>query len=410
MAFLRKIPVVHYVDGNGKRVSRNTPGAIRRETESKKWYICYRINGRQKQVPAYRDKQASMSKMNNLVKAMERGEAGLTDPFKQHLDRAVVEHLEEYLPILRKRVRDDKYYSETERILRKTLTTVNAMVLSDLTADAVEKYLTSMDAAPNTRKKHHSAMSGFVKWLFKRKRIERNFMLTVDVPTGDVVTKVRSLDANELQRLLNTARERPLREDLLIRRGARKGQLLARVRPEIRAMREREGRERGLLYKTSMLTGLRKGELERLRVGFIDFNHSPYPILDLPAEATKNKKPAKLLLLPGFAEELRQWVQDTGKGEQDLLFNVPDKLNLIFQRDLRAAGIDVQDKKGAVAKFRSLRKSANMLLGRANVPLKIRQLFMRHADIRLTAHTYDDTALEDMAEVVIPVLEQINLQ
>jgi integrase len=411
MAFLRKIKVIHYVDAHGKRVSKSTPGANKvLGRESKKWYICYRVNGRQKQVPAYRDKQASLAMMTRLVKDLERGEAGLTDPFKKHLDRNAAEHLDEYLPVLRERARNDKYYAETERILRKALTDCKVASLRDLTAEAVEKYLTTMQAAPNTRKKHHSAVSGFVKWLFKRKRLERNFMLTVDAPTGDVVTKVRSLGADELQRLLDIARRRPLNEALMIRRGKRKGQLLARVRPEVRAALEREGRERGLLYKSAMLTGLRKGELAQLRVAFIDFCHAPYPLLHLPGSITKNNKEATLLLLLDFAEELRQWVQATGKKPEDLLFDVPEKANPIFLRDLKAAGIPVQDGKGGTAEFRSLRKSANVLLAREKVSLIIRQLFMRHGDIRLTAHTYDDTVLEELAGEVMPAFEKANLR
>lgn len=410
MAFLRKITVICYVDPNGKRVNKGTPGAVKKKIESKKWYVCFRVKGKIKQVPAFRDRQSSEAKKRKIELNLERGEAGLTDPFEEHLDRAVFEHLEEYLPVLRKRNSNQKYCSETERILRNMLTACKVITLRDLNGDAVEKYLTEMEGAPNTRKKHHSAMSGFVKWLFKRKRIERNFLLTVDVPTGGVRTPIRSLDADELQRILNTTRERPLRDALMIRRGERKGQLLARVRPEKRAAFERQGRERGLLYKTSILTGLRKEELEKLQVWFINFDHKPYPILDLPARATKNKQEARLLLLPELAEELRQWVHDTGKGEKDLLFNVPDKLNLIFQRDREAAGVSYQDGKGAVAKFRSLRKSGNVLLSRAKVPLKIRQLFMRHEDIRLTAHTYDDLTLEEMASEIVPVLQNVNLR
>jgi integrase len=409
-AFLRKVPVVHYVDEGGKRVPKGTPGASRVVTESKKWYVCYRANGKQKQVPAYRDKQSSLAKLNKVVRSLERGDAGLTDPFKEHLDRAAVEHLEEYLPVLRERVSDGKYFSETERILRTVLADCGVATLRDLTADRVENYLTAKKAAPNTRKKHHSAVSGFAKWLFKRKRIERNFLLTVDVPTGGVVTELRSLDADELQRLLDAARARPLREALTIRRGARKGQLLARIRPQVRASLESEGRQRALLYKTAMLTGLRRGELAQLRVGFIDFAHKPYPLLELPGSVTKNKRGAKLLLLPGLAEELQQWVQNTGKEAADLLFDVPEKVNLIFLRDLKAAGIPVEDGKGGVAKFRSLRKSANVLLARAKVPLKIRQLFMRHGDVRLTAHTYDDSTLEEMAGSVMPAFEQVGLR
>jgi integrase len=47
-----------------------------------------------------------------------------------------------------------------------------------------------------------------------------------------------------------------------------------------------------------------------------------------------------------------------------------------------------------------MRKTSNMLLAKAGVPPKIRQLFMRHSDIRLTMQTYDDTPLDELAQAV----------
>jgi integrase len=409
VAFIRKVQVVHYVDADGKRVPKGTPGAVKVRVKSKKWYIFWQDGKKKKSMPAFKDKQSSEAEMNKLVKALERGEAGLADPYKKHLDGNIAAHLEKYLPVLRERVGDDKYYKETKRILKAMLAACDVKELRDLTGDAVESYLVGMKKAPTTKKKHHSVMNGFAEWLVKRKRIGRNFMKTVDVPVGGVATKFRSLSPDELQRLLDTTRERPLREALTIRRGARKGQLVARVRPEVTARLEREGRERGLLYKTAMLTGLRKNELACLRVGYIDFEHKPYPLVDLPGAFTKNDEDAKLLLLPGLAEELRAWARDTGKGSQDLVFTVPAKVNSIFLRDLKAAAIPVETAKG-VAKFRSLRKSANVLLRDQGVPVKVRQLFMRHSDIRLTADTYDDGTLVEMAKDVVPALERFNLR
>jgi hypothetical protein len=51
---------------------------------------------------------------------------------------------------------------------------------------------------------------------------------------------------------------------LTVRRGPRKGEREANVRPVVRKRLERLGRERALLYKTLVLTGLRKCELASL--------------------------------------------------------------------------------------------------------------------------------------------------
>jgi hypothetical protein len=89
------------------------------------------------------------------------------------------------------------------------------------------------------------------------------------------------------------------------------------------------------------------------------------------------------LLVLALAEELRQWIADTGKKPTDPLFIVSDKANKNFQRGLHAAGIAYRDDLGPYADFHALRQSANTMLGVAGIPPKLRQLFMRHSDIRM---------------------------
>src|SRR5712692_5099845 len=59
---------------------------------------------------------------------------------------------------------------------------------------------------------------------------------------------------------------RPLLDALTVRKGPRKGERYANVRPEVRERLELLGRERALIYKTLVLTGLRRGELASLSV------------------------------------------------------------------------------------------------------------------------------------------------
>ena len=393
-----KLKRTYWVGPDGRKVTADTPGAVKKEWTNSKYYIQYRVGRKQKLVPAYRDKRASEKRMDALVQAAERGQEGLVDPFRDHGYRKAVEHLEEYLPVHRQRVTNDKYFEETERILRRVFSECRVTALEDLTADRVETYLTRLRRSPNTRKKHHSAISGFVKWLFKRGRVRENLMLRVEVPRGSVQKEYRSLSVEEIKKLLDVTAARPLREALMVRRGPRKGQLVAKVKPEVRARLEQEGLGRRLLYQTAVLTGLRKEELERLKVGYIDFDAQPLPRLDVPTEATKAKRKAVIWLVSSLAQELRKWAQATGRGPDDELFIVPDKLTRIFRRDLKMADIPLETPKGR-ARFRSLRKSSNVALRGLGFDVKARQLFMRHSDIRLTADTYDDGTLEDLAHM-----------
>jgi integrase len=346
--------------------------------------------------------------MADLELALDRGEAGILDRFKEHRERKVLEHLEDYLPVFRGRVTHKGYARGTEQILRRMLAACRVHVLGDLTAEKIDRYLAKLEVAANTKKKHFFAMSGFVKWLYQHNRIEDNFMWRLESPRGGVESKIRSLDIKELQRLLQVTRERPLREAMLVRRGPRKGECVANVGDEVKATLEQEGRGRHALYRLAMLTALRKDEIARLRVGNLDFEHKPFPVVHLPAEITKGKSEATLWLSPSLAEELQQWVQETGRTSADTLFRVPDKLNRIFRRDLKMAEIDLNTEKG-VARFRSLRKSANVLLRQEGIDPAVRKLFMRHSDIRLTTDTYDDGRLDDMKHL-LPVLEKLAVE
>ena len=53
--------------------------------------------------------------------------------------------------------------------------------------------------------------------------------------------------------------------------------------------------------------------------------------------------------------------------------------------------------------------TANVMLGQAGIPARVRQLFMRHGDIRLTMSTYDDTSFVDL-EPVMKAMEGLGLK
>src|SRR5262249_42771790 len=155
------------------------------------------------------------------------------------------------------------------------------------------------------------------------RRLKYNPLLEVPVPKGKLVRKRRALAPEQIQKLLDAARTRPLEDMMTIRHGPRKGQLTASVGEKVKDRMLLLGMERGLLYKTAVLTGLRRKELRQLRVRHLHLDAQPLPYLDLPGQYTKNGEHARLLLVPNLARELKQWVEDMGKGEDDVVFVVP---------------------------------------------------------------------------------------
>ncbi len=97
------------------------------------------------------------------------------------------------------------------------------------------------------------------------------------------------MDESELIRLLDVASKRPLLEALTVRKGPRAGEQYAKVRDEVRERLEAFGRERALIYKTLVLTGLRKGELASLTAGQL-YLDGPVPYAALAARDEKNRE------------------------------------------------------------------------------------------------------------------------
>lgn len=427
MAWLQRKLTTVYVDGKGTRVPKGTPGASKQQIESEKWYGCWKEGKRKVMVPLATDKQASQAMLTDIIRHRERGEAGLVNPYKPHLERAVEEHMTEYLAALTEEGRTAFYMHEKERILKLIFTNTGIKKLGDLTTDRIDRYLAQMTkgtgkvrgkpVAASTKLVHRTAAHAFANWLKRKGRLPNNPLENVVKPQGKAVQERRALAPAELQRLLAAARERPLR-DAMTNTGGRRPDgapktairvWTANLRAEVQDRYRRLGRERALLYKTAVLTGLRQGELAALRVAFLKLDRKPFPALELPGEFTKNGEDARVLLVPALAEELRQWIEDTGKNLTDSLFIISDKANKIFRRDLRAAGIAYRDDLGRYADFHALRHSANTMLGVAGIPPKLRQLFMRHSDIRLTTATYDDATLYEL-EPVVKALEALDLQ
>jgi len=114
----------------------------------------------------------------------------------------------------------------------------------------------------------------------------------------------RALTLDEMLRLLEQARRRPLDDALRVRRGEIIGQRVANVSDERRADLERLGHKRALIYKTLILTGLRKNELRTLSVGDLSFGDVPF--LVLRAKNEKKRKgstvPLRLVAIHNFSK------------------------------------------------------------------------------------------------------------
>ena len=238
----------------------------------------------------------------------------------------------------------------------------------------------------------------------------------------DVRRKRRSLTETELVRPLEFTCSRPLSDRVKINRGLRKGEPTANVREATRKKCERLGRERALIYKTLVLTGLRRGELASLTVGQLELD-GEYPIIVLRAADEKNREGSEIPVRSDLSDDLRAWIgeklairqdeaRSRGEGVPDRLpadtplFAVPDKLVKILNRDLQAAGIPKKDDRGRTVDVHAMRHTFISLLSKGGVAPRTAQAAARHGDMKLTMQTYTDPRVLDVfgALDVLPAL------
>ena len=398
MATVKRLKVTRWYAPDGREVKAGTPGAMKWTEEGSTFFIVYKEGGKTKRVATgLTDKTAAQTYLANWHKARERGDVGLTDPFKPHLDAPLQDHLQAYLQS--KTAKTEKHRREIERELQRLFNATGMKALRDMTPERIHKYLTDSKAGVVTRKRIRTYLHGFDKWLVRLSRIPASVIDRVPVPEerpDDKPPRVRrAYGVSELQRLLNAAREYPLLTRTFNRGGRprRDGKPL-QYKPVIIPDAERDtltarGKERELMYRVMLATGLRRGETSRLTVSMFDAARNR---LVVPTRVCKVKpkhvKEYVFDLPPALSSDLQAHV--IGKTPADKLLKMPHLNNTVKEHTarLKLAGIDYMNDKGA-ADVHALRTTANLLLKRKGVSLDERQLFMRHAASDITTKHYD---------------------
>lgn len=413
MASLTKVTVVTWEDADGNRVKPTTPGAIKRRSKSRHWYILYRDEKTPKRVATgCTDKSSASRFMADWLRARERGQVGLSDPYKVHYDRPILDLVAEHHEYVVGHGRCLKHQSEVLRILTAVVQATGYKSIRDVTAGSMSRYLTGMTAGATTKNMHRRIVLSFGNWLEATGCVMHNpiggkKLRTFKAGAGEAIRERRALTASELEKLFNAAKAYPLLSASVSRGGRpRKDGTPARpskpavLTPQTIESKILEGRERWLIYRTAVFTGLRRGELSRLLVKHLTLNNDT-PNLNLPGRYTKNGKPAKMLLPAFLATELAAWIAATNKKPDDVVFAVPDTANLtkMHQRLLASAGIPYQDGDGKFADFHSLRYSANVFLRLSGVVDTDRQMFLRHATMAQTER-YDDRSGTDRTGIL----------
>ncbi|MCE7973491.1 MAG: site-specific integrase [Leptolyngbya sp. PLA1] len=383
------------------------------------------------------DETAARAVLAQLVRRAELIRAGVITPEEDAASRHGAESIETNLDAWRDHLRlkgsTEHWYIQARRRVARVATDRGVKRLRDFTPATVERWLRDQadkGMSAGTRNGYRQACVTFVNWCVRAGRLTHNPLLAVAVADqrADTRRQRRALTEEELARLLDAAQRRPLADALTVRRGEAKGHAQAKVSAATRESLLRIGRERALIYKTLVLTGLRKGELASITVGQVDLG-GRVPHLLLNARDEKNRRGSEIPLRTDLAADIRAWLADrlawaqqaardsdepipAALPSEEPLFDVPDGLIRIFDRDLVFAGLArveqrggkevvvKTDDRGRTIDIHALRHTFGTHLSKAGVPLRTAQAAMRHSDPSLTANVYTDPKLLDVAGAV----------
>jgi integrase len=381
----------------------------------------------QEKATGCRDETAAKSVLAELERRAELVKANVLtaadDSIADHQDTPLVEHFDAYVDHQNvkglSRVRIGNTGSRLERLAGEC----GFGRLADLDGSKLERWLAERKAegmSAGTRNEYRQELVGFGNWCVRTRRLSGNPF--GGVPKADARAdcrrKRRALTEGELVRLLDATSRRPLLDAMTVRRGKQRGEAVAQLREGVHRRLERLGQERALIYKTMVLTGLRKAELASLTVGQLELDGSvAYVVLDAADE--KNRQGSEIPLRADLADDLRSWLADKleavrsearGHDGQTVsiagvpsklpadapLFNVPAGLVRILDRDLKLAGIPKVDERGRTVDVHALRHTFGTHLSKGGAAPRTAQAAMRHSTIDLTMNVYTDPKLLDV--------------
>lgn len=137
-----KKQIVRYVTSDGQRCPPDTPGAIKRNEESRNYYgVVPQPNGRRKSISLCPDLTRSKQLLNKLLTDAAMRRHGMTDPFEEHARRPLQAHLDDYRTELEARDNAPRYVSLVYSRLKALFEGCGFRSLADLSASRTMDWL-----------------------------------------------------------------------------------------------------------------------------------------------------------------------------------------------------------------------------------------------------------------------------
>jgi len=293
---------------------------------------------------------------------------GLIDSGRAAAGKPLVEHIKDFRDSLLAKGNTAMY---VQTVISRTQAVMNgckSRVWSDVRADRVERYLADLRSGGlsiQTTNFYLQSAQQFCRWMIRNGRASESplaHLRGLNVRTDRRHDRT-TLEVDEVRRLLAATEHGPERYGM-------------------------GGRERALLYRLTVETGLRRKELRSLKVSSFDLAAG---FVTVRAGYSKRRREDTLPLRPETVVELRAFFAGrlpTAKAFGGRYRQLTDKTAPMIRADLAEAGIDYTDAAGRFRDFHALRHTTGSWLAANGVHPKVAQAIMRHSDINLTMSRY----------------------
>ena len=355
------------------------------------WVSAYVNRKRRRESTGCTDKRAAEQKARTMLQRWEHEATGVVDRATTQNERPLSEHVDEFRSTLSAAGSSDDHVADRTLSLRQLIEATGAKRLSDLDAGAAASWLADMrrrGSAPRTVNRKLAGIKQFSRWLRQTQRVRHDpfAMLRPANEKADRRLVRRALTDDELCRLFDAAAKRPL--------------ATAEARRTIKGVSDAElvrltaqGRVRAIVYALAAGTGLRRGELRRLRWCDVDLERATVRVV---ASSAKSRREQSVPLRADLAEALKAF-RPADAGTTDTV--VPPRCfpnAKTVRADMDAAGIEHEDAEGRKADFHALRHTFVSRLAAAGIHPREAQALARHSSVELTMQAYTDLRLLDL--------------
>ena len=347
------------------------------------WIQYFDRHGKRRTKKGLTDKAETQRLAARIEERERKCRLGLINPEEEELGRnqkrSITQHLADFVESLTARDRSEKYVKQTARRIETLLEAGKIRTLTDLTAESVEKAVTTLQElhgfGVKTVNHYVSATKTFANWLVP-KRLAQNPLLELKLRNTaiDIRHKRRALSQDEFGKLVNSARNSD------------------------RMIQCYDGPTRARIYLISYLTGLRRKEIASLTPESFRLKKTP-PTLVIEATDSKHRKRDELPLHDDLVAMLKGWLADLAPDEPLFPKLANRRTWLMVKLDLEAVGIPYRTRDG-VADFHAVGRHTyitELLKNGTSLP-EARQL-ARHSDVKMTMQ-YTHIGLEDQARAV----------